>query len=233
MEIEGFIFDADGVVIDTEGIWDEEAEITLSRRGLRYDRANLKPRLAGKSLEDGTAEIVRFYDLPGDPLALAAERRDTIRGLLCDRVKFVQGFREFHEKVRRRYQTSVATAMDPQCLEAVDQKLGLRALFKGRIFTTECVHGRSKPMPDLFLYAAGEMGAAPSACVVLEDSPNGVLAAGRAGMYCIALSTTFPPAELAAADVIVTGFSQIHIEAIEDALRSRLPCERSNEYDAR
>ena len=227
MAVEAFLFDLDGVVIDTEAVWDEEARISLGRSGLTYDRTYLKPLLAGKSLVEGAAIIVTTYGLSVDPRELAALRRKTFIELLGNHVTFVPGFMQFYETVRRGYRTCIATGMDGGCLEAVDRKIGLRALFDGHVYNTESVEGKSKPAPDLFLYAAWRLGVDPSRCVVIEDSPSGVLAANRANMACIALSTTFPPSSLKGADVVVEGFSQIDILCAQRAVQARDAAARS------
>jgi beta-phosphoglucomutase len=73
------------------------------------------------------------------------------------------------------------------------------------------VEQRSKPNPDLFLHAAGRLEARPENCVVIEDAPHGVEAARRAGMKCIALTTTYDRRKLSQADIVVDTFDQIDL----------------------
>jgi beta-phosphoglucomutase len=212
--IDTIIFDAEGVVIDTEPIWDRGQEEFLRRRGCAYDRASTKHLLTGRSLAEGVRILQEQYDFPGDPALLAEERAEIVRDLFGRGVPFVPGFREFFERSRYTYGTCMATAMVPDLLDAVDQGVGLSRLFGGRLFTIADVRYRSKPEPDLFLHAARQLGSEPAACVVIEDAPKGVEAAKRAGMKCIALTTTFVREKLTAADQVVDCYAEIDLEAL-------------------
>jgi beta-phosphoglucomutase-like phosphatase (HAD superfamily) len=72
---------------------------------------------------------------------------------------------------------------------------------------------RGKPEPDVFLEAARKLGVAPTDCVAFEDAPMGVVAAGRAGMRCVAVTTSYPPETLAATEpapeIVVTDFDAL------------------------
>jgi HAD superfamily hydrolase (TIGR01509 family) len=129
-------------------------------------------------------------------------------------VEFVPGFREFFRKVRATHKTCIATAMPEDLLAIVDTRLGLSVLFDGRIYSLTDVGQRSKPKPDLFLYAARRLAARPGNCVVIEDAPPGVEAARRAGMKCIALTTTYCRRKLSKVDIIVDSFKQIDLTTL-------------------
>jgi len=212
--VDTVIFDAEGVVIDTELIWDRGQEEFLRRRGLAYDRAKTKHLLTGRSLVEGVRVLQEQYGFSGDPERLAEERAAIVRDLFDRGIPFVEGFHGFFERVRQTHRTCIATAMAPSLLGAMDQRLGLSRLFGGRIFTIAHVGYRSKPNPDLFLYAARELGSLRESCAVIEDAPHGVEAAKRAGMKCIALTTTFDREKLAAADQVVDSYPEIDLEAL-------------------
>lgn len=93
----------------------------------------------------------------------------------------------------------------------VDVKLHIRELFENNIFSIDDVGRRSKPDPAIFVYSAQQLGVPPEECIVLEDSPYGIEAARRAGMKCIALTTTLPREQLQAADQIVNFYTDIHL----------------------
>jgi beta-phosphoglucomutase-like phosphatase (HAD superfamily) len=205
------IFDAEGVVVDTEKMWDQAQEEFLRRRGRRYERKKIKHRLSGKSQAEAIEILKTEYGLSGDTPSLANERRELVRRQLAEQVKFVAGFREFFQRIQPAYQTCIATAMPEDLLAVVDGQLGLSKLFGGRIYSLIAVGHRSEPNPDLFLYAADQLGAKPAECVVIEDVPHGVEAARRAGMKCIALTTTYDRQTLSNADVVVDSFAQINL----------------------
>jgi len=213
--IDTIIFDAEGIVIDTETIWDKGQAIFLQRRGFVYDRERIKPLLTGRTLAEGVEVMRQAYRFDGDTEVLARERADIVRELFIHETAFIEGFLPFYESVRNRYKTCVATAMDQDLLKLVDQHLNLSALFENRIYTLDKVGYRSKPNPDIFLYAAQQLGSAPEHCVVIEDAPHGIDAAKSAGMCCIAISTTYDPGKLQKADFVVNAYAEIDLAAVD------------------
>ena len=213
--IDTIIFDAEGIVIDTETIWDKGQAIFLQRRGFVYDRERIKPLLTGRTLAEGVEVMRQAYRFDGDTEALARERADIVRELFIHETAFIEGFLPFYESVRSRYKTCVATAMDQELLKLVDRHLNLSALFENRIYTLDKVGYRSKPNPDIFLYAAQQLGSAPENCVVIEDAPHGIDAAKSAGMRCIAITTTYDPEKLRKADVVVHAYAEIDLAAVD------------------
>lgn len=210
-KITTIIFDADGVVIDSERIWDE-AQTEFSRRlGIPYERGKLKPLLAGRNQTEAIEIIKAEYGIAGNTQSLVAERTELVKRGFQNGVEFMSGFREFFQRVRSEYQTCVATSMPEELLAIVDGRLGLSKLFGGQVFSLIAVGYRSKPNPDIFLHAAKQLGAEPANCLVLEDAPHGVEAARRAGMKCIGLATTFDRQTLSRADCVVKSFAEIDL----------------------
>ncbi len=209
MNIQAILFDAEGVVIDTEAVWDHGQRVFLERRGLPYDRERIKPLLTGRSLEDGVRVMQRELGFGGDPRALAAERLEIVRELLVEQARYMAGFETLFNTVRGRYACCIATALERSLLAAVDRKLGLSERFEGRLFSIADVDNRSKPDPALFLFAARRLGVAPEHCLVIEDAPNGIEAARRAGMRCVGLTSTYEAEHLAEADWVVESFEEI------------------------
>jgi HAD superfamily hydrolase (TIGR01509 family) len=210
MPIDTIIFDAEGVIVDTEAVWDHGSTELLRRRGKVYDSKRTKPLLTGRSLPEGIRVMQEQYGFDGDAEACARERLEIVRGLF-EQVELMPGFLTFHARVHGRFKIAVATAMHEELLTPLDRRLGLSGLFDGHVYHLAHVGGRSKPNPDLFLYAAERLGSQPSSCLVLEDAPYGIEAARRAGMACIGLATTYPPDLLAAADRVVSSFDEIEL----------------------
>ena len=218
--IDTIIFDGEGVVIDTEGLWDDAQQDFLGRFGKQYDRAKVKHLLAGRSIIDGTRVLKEEFQLPGDPEDLAVARVESARRHF-NAVDFIPGFREFFDEVSPRFKTCLATSMDPDLFRGVADYLALRQLFDGRVFTLDVVGGRGKPAPDLFNFAASTLGSHPQSCVVIEDSPNGIEAAHNAGMACIGLATTFAPSVLRGADLLVESFTEIDVARLGEFPNAR------------
>lgn len=211
--IDTIIFDGEGVVIDTEGLWDDAQRDFLARFGKTYERSKVKHLLAGRSIIDGTRVLKEEFQLPGDLEELAAARVESARRHFKS-VGFVPGFREFFDEVSPRFKTCLATSMDPDLFRGVADYLDLPGIFDGRIFTIDDVGGRGKPAPDLFNSAAAALGSRPRSCLVIEDAPNGIEAARNAAMACIGLATTFEPHVLRDADLVVESFAEIEVASL-------------------
>ncbi len=198
----------EGVVIDSEGAWDQAQKILLERRNLIYERDKMKKKLTGKSLSEGISIIKKIYGLEESVDSLLAERNVLFKKNIQN-IFFLKGFLDFYDQIKD-YKKCIATSMDKELLDIVDKKLGLTELFNGNIFSIADVGYVSKPKPDLFIYAANMMHSKPINCLVFEDSPYGIQAAKNAGMKCIALASTYKREMLSQADIIVDSFSQIN-----------------------
>jgi beta-phosphoglucomutase len=208
--IEAILFDCDGVVLDSETVWDRCETEFLRRRGVVFDLARTKPLITGLGQRAGVLLLQEQYGIAGDPDALVAERLEIIRGLFEREVRFTPGFPEFFEaKVRGRYATCIATSMPEELFAVADRKLGISRFFGDRVYFPSHVGGRAKPAPDIFLYAAAQLGAPPERCLVIEDSPRGLEAARRAGMASIGLATTHGAEMLGEADRVVASLAEI------------------------
>jgi beta-phosphoglucomutase len=212
--IDTIIFDNEGVIVDTERVWDKELEIFLGRRGIEYDKARIKHLLSGKSIKDGVNILKLEYSITGDERVLFNERHAIVKNLLKADISFIEGFRDFYKVVKNEYKTCIATSMDEELLNIINKRLFLSRLFGGNIYTLKQVGYKSKPCPDIFLYAAKELKSNPDNCLVIEDSPNGIEAALNAGMKCIGLATTYPDEKLKNADFIVKSFSEINLQKL-------------------
>jgi len=208
--IRGIIFDAEGVVVDTEILWDKSQEILLGRRGLAYDRVYLKPRMAGQTLLEGADLMVKYYHLDERPEDIAKERKELIYDLFEHEMSYMHGFLAFFNSLKNNgLKKGIATAMEKVLMEKVEKKLNLTKLFGSHIYFIEDVGNKSKPAPDVFLFAAEKMGVKPSECLVIEDAPHGIEAANRAGMISIGLTTTFKKELLTRANFIAENYLDI------------------------
>jgi len=208
--IEAIIFDAEGVVVDTEKLWDDSQDILLGNRGLIYDRDYLKPRMAGQTLLDGATLMVEYYGLIEKPESIAHERREIIHDLFEKEISFIRGFQKFMEWVQTTtFQYAIATAMNKTLMDKVEKRLGLQSYFGRHIYYIEDVGNKSKPAPDVFLLAAKMLGVDPENCLVIEDAPHGIEAAKRAGMRSAGIITTFKKELLQDADIVANNFDEI------------------------
>lgn len=210
--IKAIIFDAEGVVVDTEALWDKSQEVLLGKRGLQYDFEYLKPKMAGQTLLEGAQLMVDYYGLNESALDVADEREVLIHELFENEISFIDGFLPFINSLRSAgLQISIATSMKKSLMRKVEMKLRLKNIFRRHIYFIEDVGNKSKPAPDVFLLASEKMGINPSNCLVIEDAPLGIKAAKRAGMTSIGLTTTFLKAQLKEANYIAGNFTDIRM----------------------
>lgn len=204
--VKAIIFDLEGVVVDSEKHWDTCAVIFLGRHGFKYQREPHKPLLMGKTLEEGVLIWKKMIGLKGNTKKLAQERRNIIRDLYYN-TNFTPGFMSFFRKIRKKYKVGVGTSIERPFLKIIDEKLEVTKLFNNYVYSIEDIGCISKPNPDIFLHVANKLRIKPKDCVVFEDSPNGVESAKRAGMVCVAITTTTDPKKLSRADLIINSFS--------------------------
>lgn len=208
--LKAIIFDADGVIIDSERIWDLAQEEFLRRRGIRYERERVKLVCTANSPVGAIRALQGIYGFPGDPEEMSEERITIVREhYRKGGIPLVPGFLDFFAKVKDSYLTAVATAMEQSLLDMVVERLELRELFGGHIYSIAEIGYVPKPNPDIFFRAAKKLGVEPAGCLVIEDSPNGIEAARRAGMRCAALTTTFGRERLEGADQVADRFEEI------------------------
>jgi beta-phosphoglucomutase len=213
--IKAIVFDAEGVIIDTESIWDEEQTIFLSKRKILYERHNVKHLLSGRSLKESTQILVDFYGIKSDAEKLVYDREKIFQSLLPEKVSFVDGFKDFFDKVAPHFKVCVATSLARNSLSLIDKKLDLHGLFQGNIFCVDDIGGKSKPDPAIFHYAAEKLEINASECLVIEDSPNGIEAANKAGMKCIGLSTTYSMDKIKNADFVYENYREIPLSKLK------------------
>ena len=180
--VSAVIFDCDGVLVDSEVIAIEVERDLLARHGLHYDIPEFLARFIGMSdkafyaalSEDSRARL--GCDLPDDFRARVDAGK---RVLNEERLAAIAGIEQAASMLR--LPKAVASSSETQHLSYKLRKTGLWEIFAPHIYSADHV-AHAKPAPDLFLHAAGALGVAPSGCLVIEDSVNGVKAGLSAGM---------------------------------------------------
>jgi HAD superfamily hydrolase (TIGR01509 family) len=192
------IFDCDGVLVDSERLAVRTEAQVLADLGWPLSEAEIIERFVGRSAAHMHREVETAI---GRPVDWDTEFTPRHREAFARELKAVPGVE--HLITGLTGPSCVASSSSHEHLEFVLTLAGLFDLFPGRIFSaTEVAHG--KPAPDLFLHAARNMGAAPDACVVIEDSVPGVLAAVAAGMPVLGFAGSVTPgADLARAGATV------------------------------
>ncbi|MCJ2035631.1 HAD family hydrolase [Methylobacterium sp. J-068] len=200
------IFDCDGVLVDSEPISLARLTAGLNRIGVPIDVETVRARFAGTSMVSIMEHIARDYGVAAPEGFVDAVKTDTLQAFDAE-LRAMAGVAEAVAALG--LPSCVASSSDPVRLRHSLGLTGLLPLFEGRIFSSSMV-ARGKPAPDLFLHAAAAMGAAPAACVVIEDSVPGVTAARAAGMRVVGFSGGGHWGhDPAAADLTRAGASQV------------------------
>jgi len=188
MKFEAILFDCDGVLVDSEPITNGVLRELLAERGWSMTPDECMRFFVGKAVRDerATIEARTGQPLTDDWMQLFYERRN---GALEANLQVIAGAHASVEAAQRHTQQRIACASgaDRFKVEMQLRKVGLMDYFAGRIFSGQEM-ARSKPAPDVYLAAARHLDAAPPRCLVIEDTPTGVLAGVAAGAtvwaYC-------------------------------------------------
>jgi HAD superfamily hydrolase (TIGR01509 family) len=175
------IFDCDGVLIDSEAIACRTDSACLAEIGIAMSAEDIMERYVGISTETMLADIAQCQGKPL-PADFPQTLRERIAAAFETELRPIEGV----EPVLRAlpFRRCVASSSAPARLQHSLSLTGLLHCFQPHIFSATQV-ARGKPAPDLFLFAAASMQAAPDRCVVTEDSEAGVRAAVAAGMQVI------------------------------------------------
>ncbi|MFC7049579.1 HAD family hydrolase [Emcibacter nanhaiensis] len=187
MTYELVIFDCDGVLVDSEPIANRVLRDALAREGLKMTLAEVVSEFVGLSM---TSVVKRAEELLGRPLP--ADFLDRVQAETFEvfhrELTAVEGIHDVVAHLKEQgIKSCVASSGDFAKMEVTLGLTGLKDDFDGRIFSSSQV-SRGKPWPDLYLFAANQMGVDPALCLVVEDSLPGVRGAVTAGMDVLAYS---------------------------------------------
>jgi HAD superfamily hydrolase (TIGR01509 family) len=220
MKVEAVVFDLDGVILDTEELWDEVREGFARERGGRWSE-RAQADMMGMSSPEWSRymhEVVGVTDTP-DEINHEVVRRMLAR--YSERLPMIDGAVEAVERLAARWPLGLASSSNRELIERALEVSGLARHFAATVSSEEVARG--KPAPDVYLDAARRLRADPEACVAIEDSANGIRSAHAAGMSVIAIpNAAFPPPAdaLDVADVCLTSIRELRPETVERANRS-------------
>jgi HAD superfamily hydrolase (TIGR01509 family) len=207
--IAAIIFDLDGVLIDSEAVWDSVREqVTRETGGRWHERA--QQEMMGMSSVEWSRYMRENLGVPMAPEEISSlvvdrivERYRRDLPLLPDAVETVRGLAE-------RWPLGLASSSNRPVIDLVLELTGLAPCFRISVSSEEV--GRGKPAPDVYLEAARRLGVEPTGCAAVEDSTNGIRAAKAAGMLvAVVPRPDFPPAPEASrrADLVLDSLAEL------------------------
>ena len=213
--IEGVVFDLDGVLLDSEHVWDEVREQLTKERGGRWHERAQREMMGMSSLE-WSRYMHDEIGLPEPPEEISAEVVRRIEALYREQLPAMPGAREAVERMAERWPLALASSSNRELIELALELLGVADRFRATVSSEEVARG--KPAPDGYEEAARRLDVDPARAVAVEDSHNGIRAAKAAGMRVIAIpNRRFPPGDeaLREADLVLETLAGLTAEAVE------------------
>ncbi len=212
--VDAVVLDMDGVLVDSEHLWDEIREQLARERGGRWhERAQAD--MMGMSSPEWSAYMHDTIGLAESPEEINAE---VVRRLLAryhESLPLLPGAVEAVQRLSERWPLGLASSSNREVIDAVLSTAGIADRFSATVSSEEVERG--KPAPDVYLEAARRLSVEPRTSVAVEDSRNGIRSAKAAGMRVVAIpNPRYPPGEdaLADADLVLRSLDELTPERL-------------------
>jgi HAD superfamily hydrolase (TIGR01509 family) len=214
MSVEAVIFDLDGVIVDSEPIWDEVRERYIRDHGGRYDD-EAQRAMMGMSSTEWSQYIHDELGVDAPPERINTDVVARMADRYREHLPLIRGAREAVERIACSFPCGVASSSNRPLIDLVLEVSELAELFRATVSSEEVARG--KPAPDVYLEAARRLGVEAGRCAAIEDSHAGIRSAKAAGMSAIAIPNPhYPPDEdaLAAADVVLESVEDLNVDTL-------------------
>jgi HAD superfamily hydrolase (TIGR01509 family) len=212
--IDAVVFDMDGVLIESEEIWDAVRETYVRERGGRYDE-EIQRAMMGMSSHEWSRYLHETAGLMESPETINADVVERMLAAYRDQLPLLDGAVAAVHRLAARYPLAVASSSNRPLIDAVLEVSGLEPSFRATVSSEEVARG--KPAPDVYLEAARRLGVEPETCAAIEDSHSGIRSARAAGMVVVAIpNPAYPPDAdaLAQADVVIRSLEELTPELL-------------------
>lgn len=213
--IAAVVFDMDGVIVDSEQVWDEVREQYVFETGGTYTQSATRDMMGMSSVE-WSRYMADALGVPGTPAEINAAIVERMLARYGEAPPLIPGAVDAVRGCAERWPLAVASSSNPELIQVVLEAAGLHDVIPVVVSSQEVPRG--KPSPDVYLEAARRLGADPGDCAAVEDSHNGIRSAKAAGMRVVAIPNPhFPPDEeaLAHADVVLRSIRELTAEVVE------------------
>ena len=216
-KLEAVIWDLDGVLANTASYHLSAWQETFQKRGMKFTEADFR-RSFGQRNDTIIRNTLGGKTAQGEIEAIAGEKEATFRRMIGQEIEPIPGAVELVYSLRRQgVKMAIASSTPIENIQLITGSLGVANCFQAIVTGHDVTEG--KPNPQVFLEAAKRLGAEPENCIVIEDAVAGVTAAKRAGMHCVAVTSTRSRESLKQADLIIKTLEEISIKDLEGLVR--------------
>jgi HAD superfamily hydrolase (TIGR01509 family) len=211
------VFDMDGVLIQSEEVWDEVREEYVRERGGRYD-AEVQRAMMGMSSTEWSLYLHETAGVPDEPEVINEEVVHRMLAAYRNDLPLIDGAADAVKRLAARYPLALASSSNRPLIDAALAAAGLTSSFQATVSSEEVARG--KPAPDVYVEAARRLDVDPHDCVAIEDSHGGIRSAKAAGMRVVAFpNPTYPPDEeaLGLADIVIRSLGELTLELVDAA----------------
>jgi HAD superfamily hydrolase (TIGR01509 family) len=215
--IEAVVFDLDGVLLQSEEVWDSVRERYVRERGGRYDE-EVQRAMMGMSAPEWSRFLAEDAGVPGTPERINADVVDLMLAAYARDLPLLPGAVDVVHRMAAAFPLALASSSNRAIFEEVLGLAEIEDFFAATVSSEEVARG--KPAPDVYLEASRRLGVAAERCAAVEDSHSGIRSAHAAGMCVIAIpNPSYPPGDetLELADVVLDSLDQLTPERIESA----------------
>lgn len=206
--VKGVLWDMDGVLADTGELHYQSWVIALKEVSIPFDHEKFRQTFGMNNT--GILSTLLGHAPDSAFLSRVSDRKESLfRQMVYGKVQPLPGVRTWLERLQGMgYLQAVASSAPMANIDALVDEMQIRSYFAAIVSAFDLP---GKPDPAVFIEAARQMGVLPKRCIVIEDAIPGVTAAQRAGMKCIAITTTNPRQELCEADLIVDSLDELQM----------------------
>ncbi len=205
-KIKAIIFDFDGVVVDSESLYEETAHELFRQYGIIATEKDWQS-FRGLTAKDFFDNLIHRFALPVTPEELATADHKLLKQKFRKNLSYIPGFQSFLKRVKKKYKTALVTSTDTALLNWIFENTPVHRDFD-LIITADDVD-QHKPHPAPFLAVAKKLQICPTEMLVIEDSVNGVVSAKRAGSKVVGFLTSFGTSELKEADYHAANYQEL------------------------
>ena len=213
--IAAVVFDLDGLLLDTEQLWDEVRETLARERGGRWsDRAQAD--MMGMSSPEWSRYMHEVVGLADDPDEITAEVVRRMEARYRDALPLIPGAVEAVGRLASRWPLGLASSSNRPLIDLALDVGGLERFFAATVSSEEVRRG--KPAPDVYEEACRRLGVDPRRATAIEDSRSGIRSAHAAGLRVVAIPNEhYPPDDetLALADRVLSSLAELDADAVD------------------